>query len=104
MIETRTALRGPGISRRMVAVVIAVLAAFALGAAGGYAAKTLSLPVASAALHIVPGQSGASGVGSAWNYTNLRHGPQSIDGPVPASASVPPSLREPSTRRGGPQL
>jgi hypothetical protein len=102
-MEARTALRGSGISRRMVAVAIAVLAAFVLGAAGGYVAKTVSLQIASAPSHIVAGQIGGSGVGSAWNYSNLRHGTQSIEGPAPSSVSSSASFREPSTGRGGPQ-
>ena len=103
MMEARTALRGSGISKRVVAIVIAVLAAFVLGAAGGYVAKTVSLPAATSPSHILAGQSEASGVGSAWNYSNLRHGTQSIEGPAPASASAGVSFREPSTGRGGPQ-
>jgi hypothetical protein len=102
-MEARTALRGSGISRRTVAVAIAVLAAFVLGAAGGYIAKTVSLPITSGPSHMLAGQIGGSGVGSAWNYTNLRHGTQSIEGPAPSSVSGSASFREPSTGRGGPQ-
>jgi hypothetical protein len=102
-MEARTALRGSGISRRTVAVAIAVLAAFLLGAAGGYVAKAVSLPIAGGPSHIVAGQIGGSGIGSAWNYTNLRHGTQSIEGPAPSSVSSSASFREPSAGRGGPQ-
>jgi hypothetical protein len=102
-MEARAALRGSGISKRTVAVVIAVLAAFVVGAAGGYIAKTVSLPAATTASHILAGQTETSGFGSAWNYSNLRHGTQTIEGPAPASASDGTSFREPSTGRGGPQ-
>jgi hypothetical protein len=102
-MEATTALRGPRISRRMVAVVIAVLAAFVLGAAGGYVAKTVSLQTPGAASHIVAGQIGGSGLGSAWNFSNLRHGTQSIEGPAPSDVSSSASFREPATGRGGPQ-
>jgi hypothetical protein len=102
-MEARTALRGSGISRRTVAVAIAVLAAFLLGAAGGYVAKAVSLPIAGGPSHIVAGQIGGSGVGSAWNYSNLRHGTQSIEGPGLSSVSSSASFREPSAGRGGPQ-
>jgi hypothetical protein len=102
-MEARTALRGSGISRRTVAFAIAVLAAFVLGAAGGYVAKTVSLPIAGGRSHFVAGQIGGSGVGSAWNYTNLRHGTQSIEGDAPNSLSSSASFREPSIGRGGPQ-
>ena len=94
------------VSKRMAAVVIAVLAAFLLGAAGGYAAKTLSLPSTSLGPHIPTGLDGASGVGSAWNYNSRRSGTQAVDGPAPAPASKPSkgaSFREPATGRGGPQ-
>jgi len=86
-----------------VAVVIAVLAAFVVGAVAGYVAKTVSLQTASAPSHFAAGQIGGSGVGSAWNYSNLRHGTQSIEGPAPSNVSSSASFREPSTGRGGPQ-
>ncbi len=102
-MEARTELHGSGISKRMVAVVVAVLAAFLLGAGGGYAAKTLSLPSASLGPHIPTGLNGASGFGSAWNYSSRRSGTQAVDGPVPAAPSTGASFREPTTGRGGPQ-
>jgi hypothetical protein len=98
----RTAFLGSGISKGMVAV-IAVLAALMLGAAGGYLARTLSLPTASIAAHVVAGQPGASGYGSAWNYSSRRSGTQSVEGPVPEAAPVA-KFREPGSRRGGPQI
>jgi hypothetical protein len=103
-VEARTAFRGKGISKSSVAVVVAVLVAFVLVAAGGSLAKALSRPVAPATAHIVAGQPGASGYGSAWNYSNLRHGTQSIEGPMPASAPLVMTVRDPGTRRGGSQI
>ena len=102
-MEARTAFGRSGISKRMVAVVIAVLAALVLGAAGGYAAKTLNLPSANFVPHIVAGQDGASAFGSAWNYSSRRSGTQSVDGPAAAAPSANASLREPGAGRGGPQ-
>jgi hypothetical protein len=105
-MEASSALRGSGISKRMVAFVIVVLAAFMLGAGGGYAAKTLSLPRASVVPHILIAQDGASGPGSAWNYSSRRSGTQAVGGPAPATLSAPArgaSFREPGTGRGGPQ-
>lgn len=105
-MEASGALRGSGISKRMVAVVIAVVASFLLGAAGGYAAKTLSLPRASIVPQLLIAQDGASGPGSAWNYSSRHSGTQAVDGPAPAASSAPApgaSFREPGTGRGGPQ-
>jgi hypothetical protein len=91
------------VSKRMAAVVIAVLAAFLLGAAGGYAAKTLSLPSASLEPHIPAGLDGASGFGSAWNYSSRRSGTQAVEGPAPSAPTASATFREPGTGRGGPQ-
>lgn len=101
-METRTALRRAGISFQTVAVVIAMLAAFALGGAGGYLVKTLSLPAAAAVAQVVTGQPTVARPGSAWNYSNRRSGTQSVEGPVPPSPSNP-SFRPPATGRTGPQ-
>jgi hypothetical protein len=67
MMEARTTVRGSAISKGMVAVVIAVLAAFVLGALGGYAAKTMSLPAATATGHVLVAQPATSGFDSVWN-------------------------------------
>jgi hypothetical protein len=102
-MEARTAFRGSAISRSMVAVVAALLAALALAAMGGLLSKTLSMPAAAPTKHIVAGQPGASGFGSAWNYSTQRSGTQTVEGPAPAGLSTSVSFREPGSRRGGPQ-
>ena len=101
-MEARTAFRGSAISKSMLAVVAALLAVV-LVAMGGLLVRTFSRPVAAPATHVVAGQSGASGFGSAWNYSSRRSGPQAMEGPTPANASTTASFREPGTRRGGPQ-
>jgi hypothetical protein len=101
-MESRTALRGTGVSKQMVVVVVALLAAFVLGAVGGYVLKALSLPAAAVATQVVAGQPAADGPGSAWNYANRRSGTQSFEGPAATSPSSAPS-REPATGRTGPQ-
>lgn len=83
-MEARTAFRGSGISKSMVAIVAAVLAAFALGSTGGYFAKSLSETAAPASAHVAAAQT--------------------IQAPAPASASLSGSFREPGTRRGGIQI
>jgi hypothetical protein len=102
-MEARAAFHGSAISKRMAAVVVAVLAAFMLGGIGGYLVKTLSLPAVSVAANIVAGQPGASGFGSAWNYSDRRSGTQSIEGPAPAGLPTSASFREPTAGRSGPQ-
>jgi hypothetical protein len=102
-MEARTAFRGSAISRNMVAFGATLLAAIALIAMGGLLIKTVSVPAAAPAKHIVAGQPGGSGFGSAWNYTMQRSGTQTVEGPVPAGLSTGASFREPGTRRGGPQ-
>jgi hypothetical protein len=102
-MQATTAFRGPGISKSRVAVVVAVLVAFALGAAGGYIAKAMSLPLATARVTSVVGMPGASGPGSAWNYSSRHGGTQSVEGPAPASVA-PASFRDPGSQRGGPRL
>jgi hypothetical protein len=86
----------------MALVVLAVLAAFALGGVGGYLVKALSLPAVAVAAQVVAAQPAASGPGSAWNYSNRHSGTQSIEGPAPSSPAGAP-FREPATGRTGPQ-
>lgn len=102
-MEARTAFRGSAISRSMVAVVAALLAALVLVTIGGLLIKTLSVPAATPAKQMVAGQPGASGFGSAWNYSTQRSGTQTVEGPAPATQSTSASFREPGSRRGGPQ-
>lgn len=102
-MEARTAFDGSAISKRMAAVVVAVLAAFMLGGIGGYLAKTLSLPTLPAAANVVSARPAASAFGSAWNYSTRRSGTQSIEGPAPAGLPASPSFREPTIGRSGPQ-
>jgi len=70
---------------------------------GGLLFKTLSAPAAAPAIHVVAAQPGASGVGSAWNYSSRRSGTQTVEGPAPTAFSTSASFREPASRRGGPQ-
>lgn len=102
-MEARTVFRGSAISKRMVAVVVAVLATFMLGGVGGYLAKTLSLPASAVAAHIVAGQPGASGFGSAWNYSTRRSGTQSVEGPAESGLPTSRTFTEPTAGRGGPK-
>ena len=103
-MEARAALHGSVISKSMVAVLTAVLAAFLLGGFGGYAVKSLSLPPAAAQHHVLAGQTAASDFGSAWNFSTQRSGTQTIEGPAPVvELPTTASFREPSTGRGGPQ-
>lgn len=102
-MEARTAFRGSAISRGTMAVVAALLAALVLAAIGGLVVKTLSVPAAAPAKHMVAGQPGASGIGSAWNYSTRRGGIQTVEGPAPIVSSTSTSFREPGSRRGGPQ-
>lgn len=102
-MEARTAFRGSAISRGTVAVVAALLAALVLAVIGGLVVKTLSVPAAAPAKHMVAGQPGASGIGSAWNYSTQRSGTQTVEGPAPAASSTGASFREPGSQRGGPQ-
>jgi hypothetical protein len=85
-MEARATFRESAVSKNVVAVVIGLVAAFLLGGAGGYLAKGLSLPSASAAGHTAVIQLGASEPGSAWNYSNRQSGTQSVEGPAPAAA------------------
>lgn len=97
-MEARAAFRGAGISKRMAAVVVAVLLAFVLVAAGGYLAKAMNRPIAPAT-HVVAGQPG-----STWTYGNGRRGTSWIEDTATASASLIGSFHEPGTRRGGTQI
>jgi hypothetical protein len=54
-MEARTTLRRSAVSMRMFAVIAAVLAAFMLGAGGGYIAKALSASSAPATHYSAPG-------------------------------------------------
>jgi hypothetical protein len=74
-----------------------------LVAMGGLLIKTLSVPAAAPAKHIVAAQPGASGFGSAWNYSTRRGGIQTVEGPAPIVSSTSTSFREPGSQRGGPQ-
>jgi hypothetical protein len=102
-MEARTAFRGSAISRSTGAVVATLLAALVLLATGGLLIKTLSVPAAAPAKHIVAGQPGGSGFGSAWNYSMQRGGTQTVEGPAPPATSIDPTFREPGSGRGGPQ-
>jgi hypothetical protein len=102
-MEARTAFHGSAISKRMAAVIVAVLASFMLGGIGGYLVKTVSLPAVPVAANVVAGQPAASGFGSAWNYSDRRSGTQSIEGPAPSALPTSASFREPTAGRSGPQ-
>jgi hypothetical protein len=102
-MEARAAFHRSAISKSKVAIVFAVLAAFMLGSIGGYVFKTVSLPTLPAAANVLAGQPGASGYGSAWDYSTRRSGTQSIEGPAPAGLPTSGSFREPAAGRGGPQ-
>jgi hypothetical protein len=86
-MESRTVFSASAISRSIVAVVAAVLAAFILGATGGYLAKSLSLPVAPPTAHVAAGQTTATGFDSAWQRSNLPRGPVTVDGPASTGSS-----------------
>jgi len=80
-MEARTAIRGSGISRSLVAV-CAVVATMGLGVTAGVVAKNLSVPAAVPA-HIVSGQGGML------QYSGHRGGVQTIDnGLLPAYQQV----------------
>lgn len=101
MIQTQKASRGSGISLRRVAAVISVATALVVGAAGGYAAKTLSLPGTSAAVHIVAGQGGSS-AGTASSPGARRGGTMSVEGPAAPATPAGAAYRAPGSREGGP--
>jgi len=93
---------GRGMSIPIAFVVLAVLAALAVGAVGGYLVKAASVPAATVAGQMVAGQPAASGPGSAWNYSTRRSGTQSVEGPAPNSPAAA-SFRTPAAGRSGPQ-
>ena len=101
MIQTQTASRGSGISIRLMAAVIPVVIALAVGAAGGYAAKTLSLTGTTSGYHIAAGQGGSS-AGTASSPGARRGGPMSVEGPAAQAEPVSASYRAPGSRKGGP--
>jgi hypothetical protein len=103
MMEARTTFHGSPGPRNMVVAVTALLGAMVLVVMGGLLFKTLSAPAAAPAIHVVAAQPGASGVGSAWNYSSRRSGTQTVEGPAPTAFSTSASFREPASRRGGPQ-
>jgi hypothetical protein len=102
-MQARAAFHGSAISKRMAAVVVAMLAAFTLGGIGGYLIKTVNVPAVPVAANVVAAQPAASGFGSAWNYSNRRSGTQTVEGPAPAGSPNSPSFRQPAVGRSGPQ-
>jgi hypothetical protein len=102
-MEARTAFRGSAISSGRMAVVVAVLAAFVLGGIGGHLVKALSLPASALAAHVVAGQPGASGFGSAGNCSIRRNETQSVQRQAPIGQPIGTTLREPTKGRSGPQ-
>ena len=103
MMEARRTFRGSSISKNMVAAFATVLAALMLAAFGGYLVKTFSPVVAAPAPQILAGQSGATGIGSAWNYSVRHSGTQSVEGPAPSDTQTNSSFREATPGRSGPQ-
>src|SRR6202030_3415549 len=102
MMQARKAFRGSSISKSTVAVFATALAALMLAATGSYLVKTLSPAAAAPAQQILAGQSGANGIGSAWNYSVRHSGTQSVEGPAPSETQTRTSFREPSQGRSGP--
>ena len=94
---------GRRIPRRMVAVVVAVMAAFVLGAFGGYLFKALTISAVAGTGQVFGAQPGASEPGSAWNYSGRRSGTQSFDDPAPTSSPSTAPFRQPANGRTGPQ-
>ncbi|HSP09800.1 MAG TPA: hypothetical protein VLU92_09430 [Candidatus Dormibacteraeota bacterium] len=82
-------------------LIAALLAALVVMAIGGLLVKTLSVPAAAPAGQTVPGQLGASGFGSAWNYSTRRSGTQTVEGPAPAAAPTGSTFHAPGSRQGG---
>jgi hypothetical protein len=103
-MEARATLRGTGVSKGIVAIV-AVMVALALGAGAAVLAKGITGSTAAPAAHIVQGNPGASGPGSAWNYSVRRSGLQSVEGPAaPATTSfLGPDAQERNTRLAAPR-
>ena len=100
-MEARAAFREPGISKKSVLFVFALIAALILGVTGAYVLKASSSAAAAPATHtLVLGQYSAGGDGSAWNFGNQRSGTQSVEGPAAAAAIAP---QKSGGRSGGTQ-
>jgi hypothetical protein len=93
-MESRTALRGSFVSKRLAAIVL-VIAAIVLGMTTAYAAHML----AAGANGSAAAASVQFAAGPAWDDTNRRHGAQSLGGPPSGQLGY----REPSGQRGGPK-
>lgn len=102
-MEARRSFHGSGNSRDTVVAIVALLVALVLVVMGGLIVKTLSAPAAAPATHVAAAQPGASGIGSAWNYSTRHSGTQTVEGPASPAPSTSASFREPGSRRGGPQ-
>jgi hypothetical protein len=80
-MQAGAAYRGSVASNRFFWAVATVLALLALAtAAGVYISANAGRTVAP--FHILAGQDGANGSGSAWNYRLQRSGSQSVEGPA----------------------
>jgi len=102
-MEASTAFRRSAVSKNTVRVIAGLLAALLLGGVGGYFVRTWTLPAVAPAAHGTAAGSAAPESGSAWTYSNRRHGTQSVDGPEAPGWPAPSRLREPGSRHGGPQ-
>jgi hypothetical protein len=102
-MEARAAFREPGISKKAVAFVFALMAALILGVTGAYVLRAASASGAAAPGHVLMlGQYSAGGDGSAWNFSNRRSGTQSVEGPAPEAATA--ASKQAGARRGGNQI
>ena len=88
-MATRTAVGGSSVSKRMVAVVIAILAAVLLAVVAGYAFNALSPAIATS--------SGAANSGNPMQ--RLHEGPWTVDGAASSGSAAGKS----GGRFGGPQ-
>lgn len=102
-MEARTAFRTSAVSRGLVAVVVLVLAALMLGAAGGYLAKSLSLPVKAPAAHVTDAQQATPDFSDEPRITRGRSGPQTMDDGASTQSSASTSSQEQRSLRAGPQ-
>lgn len=100
-MEAKRAFHGQAISRNVVVVITALLAALIVVAMGGLLVKTLTVPAAAPAKQQLTVQPGTLGFGSAWNYSTRHSGTQAVEGPAPAAASTGSPFHEPGSRRGG---
>jgi hypothetical protein len=100
-MEARRSFHGSGNSKDTVVAIIALLVALVLVVMGGLLAKTLTAPAAAPAAHFAAAQPGASGFGSAWNYSTRRSGTQTVEGPAPTAVSTGSTFHAPGSRRGG---